>query len=127
MLSRLGAFPTDRYAGTVSDVFVAGTMATVDTATGLLVEAAVATGLVVVGAHQISATGDGTTKLVVERWPFVVCDNDGTDPVTIADLGGPVYVFDSTTVSSNATGTSVAGTLAGFYADGRPIVKLDLV
>lgn len=50
-------------------------------------------------------------------------DNDTTDPVTQAHVGRSVYVFDDHTVSSDSSGTSVAGICTGFTPTGKVKVR----
>ena len=50
-------------------------------------------------------------------------DNDESDPVTVAHVGLPCYVFDDHTVSSDSSGTSVAGTVMGFTPLGQVKVR----
>lgn len=105
--------PTFRYAGASSAALVVDEFACVN-ASGELIAGAVATGFSVLGVLAESATGDGSTKVTVKLGGKVLATNDVTDPVAVAHIGDPCYVFDGSTVSSNATGTSVAGTVLGF-------------
>lgn len=50
-------------------------------------------------------------------------DNDESDPVTQAHVGGPCYVFDDHTVSSDSSGTSEAGKVMGFTPEGQVKVR----
>lgn len=91
-------------------------------ASGLAAAAAVGTGLTCVGffdtSHGNDVTGDGTTATVRIRFmdsnELLVADNDGTNALTAASVGKTAYLFDGHTVSSNATGTSIAGKVVGF-------------
>lgn len=59
-----------------------------------------------------STSTNGETKLEVQRGVFKF-DNDGTNPVTVANLLKVVYIVDDATVSSLSTGRSVAGICLG--------------
>jgi len=86
-------------------------------ATGYLVPMSVATGLIARGVakEQVDnsggADGDLNCKSETGIYKFV---NDGTNPVSRATIGDNVYAEDDQTVSTNATGTSVAGELVDF-------------
>ena len=91
------------------------------TSAGRVSPAAVATGLRLIGLADIagggSVTGNsGGTVTVQVRFfragEVVIADNDTTDAVDAA--GEIVYLFDTHTVSDDATGTSIAGVCVGF-------------
>jgi hypothetical protein len=105
--------PTFKYVGKTGAVLNADEFACVD-ATGELVAGAVATGLAVLGTLVESVTGDGVTKQTIKLGGKVLANNDVTAAVAVAHIGDPVYVFNGSTVSSNSTGTSVAGICLGF-------------
>lgn len=110
---------------TAADVAVKGETACIDTATGLLVNAQVATGLRAVGTFTESVTGDGTATTLVSLFEEVRCQewlNDTVAPVTQALLGQPVYIKDGRTVTLTAAGHSPAGIFMGFDSTGRCMV-----
>jgi hypothetical protein len=72
-------------------------------------------------------TGDGTKTVLIRLFREVRCwwfKNDTTDAVTDAMVGGLCYVFDDETVSSDATGTSVAGRIWAVDATKGVLVEL---
>lgn len=99
------------------------------TAANTVTAASVTTGLRLIGLFDIpngaSITGDGT-KTVRVRFlapnEYLSSDNDGTDAVTAA--GQVVYLTNGHTVSTNDTGTSIAGVSIGF--DGSKVEFLPL-
>lgn len=113
---------TFRYPGASGAVLNADEFATVD-ATGALVAASAATGLATLGTLTASGTGDGATLFTIKLGGLVLADNDGAHAVTAASIGDPCYLTDGHTVSSNATGTSVAGTVLGFVG-AKVLVKI---
>jgi len=89
--------------------------------TGELVTPAVATGLKTIGTLVVGSEGmpsdqaNGSARFEVRIGrQLVLAVNDETDPVTVAHIGASCYVKDSHTVSSDNTGTSVAGVVKGF-------------
>lgn len=107
-MERVSATPTLSFVGASAAVLETDGFACLDS-TGKLVTPAVGTGLTVSGLIQEGGTGDNATVFVVDRVKFVLANNDTTDAVTAASLNKAVYVFDAHTVSSDSTGTSVAG------------------
>lgn len=105
--------PTFKYPGNSGAVLVADEFACVN-ATGFLVAGSVATGLAVLGTLTESATGDGVAKLTVKLGGMVLATNDVANAVAVAHIGDPCYVVNGSTVSSLATGGSIAGTVIGF-------------
>lgn len=105
--------PTFRYVGKTGAVLNVDDFACVD-ANGELVAGVVGTGLAVLGILTESGTGDGVKKFTVKLGGKVLATNDATAAVAAAHVGDPVYVFNGSTVSSNSTGTSVAGVCIGF-------------
>lgn len=96
---------------------VHGEFACID-ATGFASPAAVGAGLRCVGVFDLAATGgldvvgDGVKKVRIrfgQPMETFACKSDTTDAVTL--VGSTAYLFDGTTVSSNGTGTSEAGTV----------------
>ncbi|MBA1445870.1 MAG: hypothetical protein M3H12_18775 [Chromatiales bacterium] len=61
---------------------------------------------------------DGEKTVRVRRGRAFKFENSGTNPLTQAHVGRSCYVEDDQTVSSNATGTSVAGEVLGVESDG---------
>ena len=92
-------------------------------ATGYATPGAVATTLLGMGraSEQVDNTGgaDGDKSIEVEKGIFKFA-NEGTDLVTVADIGNDCYIVDDQTVAkTNGTGTrSVAGKVFGVDADG---------
>lgn len=60
-------------------------------------------------------------RVVVERGAHL-WDNDTTNPVTAAHIGGSCYIVDDCTVTALATGSSIAGKVLGIE-DGQVIVE----
>lgn len=89
-----------------------GDLGCVDSATGEAVAGQVATGLVLLGTFDLTrdgkVTGDGTLKVRIKFWQYgqvAPCTVTGGDVVP----GQTVYVAGPTSVTSTATGASVAG------------------
>lgn len=86
-------------------------------ATGYATPGAVATTLTALGVVEEDADNtlgaDGAIKAKIRRGAFLF-ENDGTNPVTQADLFKNVYIVDDQTVSTLSTGRSVAGKFLGF-------------
>lgn len=86
-------------------------------ATGFATPGAVATTLTALGVAEEeadnSAGADGAIKVRVRRGAHLFV-NDGTNPVTQADLFKNVYIVDDQTVSTLGTGRSIAGKFLGF-------------
>lgn len=92
--------------------------------TGNFVTPAAGTGLVVLGIHTDGGTGDGSSKLwTCTLGGQVLAENDGTDAVTVAHIGKYVYLAGPHSVSSKATGGSVAGVCKGFFK-GKVLVQI---
>ncbi len=104
-----------------SAVLYAGALI-VANATGYAAPGSVAADLTAMGMAtekvDNSAGADGDLNIEVLRGRAFKFKNDGTNPVTQAHLGQDCYVFDDETVSSNATGTSVAGKVVDIESDG---------
>jgi hypothetical protein len=107
-----------------------GGLACVDTGDGSIKPGAVGTGLIPIGffADLGPVVADGATApvtidLIHER-SLVWMKNDVTDAVTADMLLQNCYVFDDETVSSDASGTSVAGVIWGVDAIKGVLVAL---
>lgn len=59
-----------------------------------------------IGYAYDSVIGDGDKTVLVER-DAILMENDDTNPVTAASVGGDCYVLDDSTVSSNGGVNSV--------------------
>lgn len=70
-----------------------------------------------------SAGSNGDRKINVRRGTFKM-NNKGGDLVTDALIGDVVYVEDDNTVRLTASGSVIAGILAGFDDDGKPFVSV---
>lgn len=70
----------------------------------------------------VGGAADGTVKASV-RTGVLIVKNYGTDPVTIADIGKDVYVFDDETIArTSATNTRPkAGKLINLDGDGAHV------
>ena len=94
-------------------------------ADGLAIPAAKATGLTAAGrAEQYVNNSSGADKaqsVKVRRGVFK-WDNDEAAPVTDAGLLKSCYIVDDHTVTTTATGASIAGKVLGF-SDGEVIVE----
>jgi hypothetical protein len=92
-----------------------GTRACWDTSTGTIKKAAVgSTTLVPIGIFEQdadnTAAGAPYVNVILDR--EIMCqwfDNDGTNTVVAANLGGTVYLTDDHTVGNLSTGNSAAG------------------
>lgn len=99
-----------------SEVIEAGDLLVRVTASGFVKVGVVATGAPAIGIALSNVTGgvaDGDVTVDVDQGVFIF-NNDTTDPLTAIHIGGTAYVFNENTVSSDATGTSAAGTFLGF-------------
>jgi len=89
---------------------------------GWAVTASAAAGLVAVGVSDetVDNTGgaNGDKLIKVDRRVFVL-ENDTVAPVTRAHIGSDCYILDDITVTSDNTGTSVAGRV--FDVDARGV------
>ncbi len=90
---------------------------------GYAVEAADAANLVVMGradeAVDNSGGSNGAETVEVRRKKVFKYDNSGTNAVTVAHIGGNVYVEDDETVDSDGgTNNIVAGKCIGVDSDG---------
>lgn len=90
-----------------------GHAACIDTTTGALVAAVAGNAnLLTIGVFDETLTGDGSitvrVRLSREIWLDIFA-NDVTNAVAAVDVGSACYWLDSETVSSDATGNSVAG------------------
>lgn len=78
-------------------------------------------GLITIGRAEeyVDNTGGlaGAKAVKVRRGCFLF-NNDGTTPVTNADLFKDCYVVDDETVTSDATGRSIAGKVIEIDSDG---------
>jgi len=91
-----------------------GKLACIDTATGLVVNGATSLTLIPIGYFDetianAAAGQEVTIKLFVGVWVHWLDNDAGGTPVVAADLLGPCYILDETTVTGDATGASVAG------------------
>lgn len=90
-----------------------GKLACIDTANGgIVIVGKTATGLVPVGVFAESMTGDGAKRCQVKLFHEIQAtwwDNDTATAVDAADRGQLCYLKNSTTVSADNTGRSVAG------------------
>lgn len=105
-----------------STLIEAGKMAAKN-ASGYTVEAADAANLVVMGRADErvdnSSGADGDETINVRRGKIFKYKNSSTNAVTIANIGGDIYVEDSETVSSSGgTNNIVAGKCLGVESDG---------
>ncbi|MBO6553250.1 MAG: hypothetical protein JJ926_03850 [Roseitalea sp.] len=91
-------------------------------AAGLAQMATKAANLVTIGVADESVDnsngGDLAKSVEVERRIFVM-KNDATNPVTAAHIGSDCYIEDNETVTSDGTGSSVAGRV--FDVDARGV------
>lgn len=104
---------------TATTVYVGGLIC-IDSTTGYAVPGSVATTLRAVGRLSedqpdflpgqtiTNAGASGTKQINVDVGTFKYV-NSGANAITQAMVGGPCYVEDDETVSSDATGTSMAG------------------
>lgn len=89
-------------------------------AAGYVIPGAVDTGLIAVGRALETKTNsgsDGAASILVEAGTFKWV-NDSNDAVAQAHVGGPCYIYDDQTVSSDSSGTSIAGTVVKLDSDG---------
>jgi hypothetical protein len=90
-----------------------GAIAVFDQSAGVVIPAEEQTDLAPIGVFDETVTTTGSTKpVVVKLFREVVVrwfKNDGTNPVTVNDLGKNVYMVDDQTVSILSTGRSVLG------------------
>jgi len=99
-------------------------------AAAVAVPASAAAALKVVGVADGTAdnrTGlDGAANVSANLGAYLM-NNDAADPVTIADIGAPVYVTDDNTIAkTSASGAKpVAGTLFNIDPTGAAWVKFD--
>lgn len=96
-----------------STTIYAGALVAIN-ASGYLVPMSATTGLTAVGTAMEAADNSGGANgdiacAVDHRIAQMV--NNGTNSVAITDIGATVYAEDDQTVSTNSTGTSVAGTV----------------
>jgi len=117
-----------RFPVAADQVIYEGATAVIDSATGYAVVPSVATGLVTKGwaaqGQNVDSTGfaDGEKTILIE-YGVVLRKNDATDPVTNGDK--ICYIFDDETVSSNATGTSIAGGV--LFVDENNMVAVNMM
>ena len=102
------------YEGVLANAEVAeqGHVACIDTASGEIVVSQEAATLLPIGYFDQSLTGNGTAKVRVQLFNEIWVDrlaNDTVAAVAAADVGSVCYLLDSQTVTSDATGNSVAG------------------
>lgn len=71
-----------------------------------------------------NSQGQDGDKIVVVRRGIFKWDNDSANAVTDAHLMKPCYIKDHETVTSLATGASVAGKVVGIYEDGIAVETL---
>lgn len=90
-----------------------GHVACIDTATGRLVRAGDSETLLPIGYFGENATGDGSTRVLVELFEPMTLQYFPSDAapnhVTEANIGDLVYFTDDSVVSTLATDRSVAG------------------
>lgn len=117
--------------GTRNTAATAGRMITLEIAEGVTIYpgalVAVAAGKAVPAAKVEEQLTMGMAyslyddRVVVERGTHL-WDNDTTNPVTTAHIGGSCYIVDDCTVTALATGSSIAGKVLGIE-DGQVIVE----
>ncbi|MCB9584561.1 MAG: hypothetical protein H6718_04155 [Polyangiaceae bacterium] len=110
--NRTECWSTRTFTLTDTEVAEQGKLCCIDTSTGKAVAGTVDTGLVPVGTFMESKTASGDEPIKVKLFREVTViwwENSGSNAVTSAMLLGPCYVEDSETVSSDDSGTSLAG------------------
>jgi hypothetical protein len=98
-------------------------------AAGYLVNASATTGLKSIGVlgnqpfevpstSIVNSGADGAKSAEVILNPTAFFENDGVDPVVLADVTGPCYWSDNKTVCHTATGKSYAGKVVELTSTG---------
>lgn len=96
-------------------------------ANGEITIAAEGTGLVPIGLFDEDKTGDGTITVRVRLFREIILhwfENDGTNTVVAADIGGPCYLDGANSVGNVASGRSLAGTVWGVSATYGVLVRV---
>jgi len=109
---RTETWSTRTFTLTNTEVAEQDKLCCIDTATGKAVAGTVDTGLVPIGTFAESLTADGDSPVKVNLFREVKLtwwENSGSNAVTAAMLLGPCYIEDDVTVSSDDSGTSLAG------------------
>lgn len=92
-----------------------GKIVCIDTADGSIILGKTGTGLIPIGlSNSTGWTGNGVRKIHVKLFHEISGywwnnDSVGADAVVLADRGQIVFIKDSQTVTTNATGRSAAG------------------
>lgn len=99
-----------------------GHIACIDTASGELVAGQSGTGLLPIGYFEETLTGDGVKAVRVQLFREIWLDRfdnaSAPDAVGASDVGSVCYLADSTTVTTDASGNSVAGRVWKVSAEG---------